>query len=160
MPAPSPRRVASKRRIKLKADSLAERIGCTMAVRTLLGLTTIGACDLTRAERNEATRSVRTDAERERERRKGVHPREQYRAKAEALRVEAAALGIAYETLRKRKRRALSQVAVTRKRVSAARQALATPASPPRLGLDDAEESGCGVLLLKAHMPRKEKGAG
>ena len=123
-------RVASKRPIKLKADSIAERIGCTMAVRTLLGLTTIGACDMTRAERDKATRKRRTAAERERQHGKGVIPREQYRAKAEALRAEAAALGITYETLRKRKLRAakaaLSQVPVTRKRVLTARQALGT----------------------------------
>jgi hypothetical protein len=68
-------RIAASRPTKLKADTIAERIGCTYVERTMLGLTTIGACDLTRAERNKATRKRRTDAERERCRKAGVKPR-------------------------------------------------------------------------------------
>jgi hypothetical protein len=98
--------IAARKPVKLKADAIAERIGCTYAERTLLGFTSIGACDLTRAERNKATRQRRTAAERERRRQNGAVTREQYRANAEALRAEAAALGISYEALRKRRQRA------------------------------------------------------
>ena len=98
--------LAIKYPIKLKADTIAERLGVTNELRVALRFTTIGACDLTRAERNKATRRRRTEADRERQRRNGVLPREQYRAKAEALQAEAAVLGISYEALRKRKRRA------------------------------------------------------
>ena len=64
--------IASRPPIKFKADTLAERIGCTYAERILLGIRTIGACDLTRAQRNKATRKRRTEAERERRHRAGV----------------------------------------------------------------------------------------
>jgi hypothetical protein len=65
---------------KLKADAIAERLGVTNELRTRLGLTTIGCCDLTRAERNRLTRRRKTDAERERRHRRDVKPRPDYLA--------------------------------------------------------------------------------
>jgi hypothetical protein len=65
---------------KLKADTIAEKLDVTYAERTLLGLTTIGCYDLTRAERNKLTRCRKTDNERERRRRSGVKSRGEYLA--------------------------------------------------------------------------------
>jgi hypothetical protein len=70
-----------------------------------LNLRSIGCCDLSRAQRDEAVRQRRTDAERDRRRKKGVRPRHEYESKARALRAEADALGVSYEALRKRMQR-------------------------------------------------------
>jgi hypothetical protein len=96
---------ALRRPIKFKADTLATRLGVTHELRTLLGFKTIGACDLTRSQRDQAARQRRTDAERDRRRKKGVKPRDEYESKARALRAEAATLGVSYEALRKRMQR-------------------------------------------------------
>jgi hypothetical protein len=50
-------KIAAKRPLKLKADTIAQRLGCTYAERTLLGFSTIGACDLSRADRDKASNS-------------------------------------------------------------------------------------------------------
>jgi hypothetical protein len=99
-------RIAARRPIKLKADTIAQRLGCTYAERTLLKLTTIGCCDLTRRQRDEAVRKARNTSEGQRRRRKGVMPRDEYEAKARALRAEARASGISYDAMRKRLQRA------------------------------------------------------
>ena len=107
-----------------------------MAVRILLRFTTIGACDLTRAERNKATRKHRTDAERERQRRKGVIPREQYESRSLSRTRPWEAEGISRSTWERRRAKALTEVPVTRKKVITARQALASPTSVGRSILD------------------------
>ena len=99
-------RIAARRPVKLKADTIAQRLGCTYAEPTLLKLTTIGCCDLSRRERDEAARKGRNASERRRRREKGVMPRHEYEARARALRAEADALGISYEAMRKRLHRA------------------------------------------------------
>ena len=73
-------RVASTKPLKLKADALAKKLAVTYVERTLLGLTTIGCCDLTRAERNKLTRRRKTGSERERRRQAGVKSRSEYLA--------------------------------------------------------------------------------
>jgi hypothetical protein len=106
-------RIAGRRPVKLRADIIAARIGCTYTERTLLNLKSIGCCDLTRAERDKAARQRRTEAQCERRREKGIRSRDEYESPARALRAEAEVLGISYETLRKRRQRAeqaLSQV--------------------------------------------------
>ena len=99
------KRIAGRRPIKLKADTIARRIGCTYVERSALNLRSIGSCDLTRTQRDRAARKRRTDAESKRRREKGVRPRDEYESKARAMRAEAAALGISYEALRKRRQR-------------------------------------------------------
>jgi hypothetical protein len=68
--------------IKFKADTIAEKLGATDAIRTAFRFTTIGACDLTHAERNKATRKRRTDTKREKRRAEGVMTRGQYEAQS------------------------------------------------------------------------------
>jgi hypothetical protein len=100
------KRIAGGRPIKLKADTIARRIGCTYAERTALNLGSIGCCDLPRAQRDKPARQRRTDAERRRRREKGVRPRDEYESKARAMRAEAEGRGISYEAWRKRLQRA------------------------------------------------------
>ena len=106
MPASLPSASPRGGLVKLKVDTIARRIGCTYAERTLLNLKTIGCCDLTRAERDRATRQRRSEAERERRCQRGIMPRDRYEANGRAMRAEAEALGISYEALRKRFQRA------------------------------------------------------
>jgi hypothetical protein len=117
-------RIAAERPIKLKADSIAAWLGCTYAERTMLGFTTIGACDLTRVERKKATRKRRTETERERCRKVGVRPRAEYLANSLSRTRPWEAEGISRSTWERRRRNAVTQVPVTRKNLSA-RQALA-----------------------------------
>ena len=65
------RRVAADP-IKWTADNLAHRIGLTAAERTALGITTIGATDQNKAEREAARKARHRDAQRERRRRDAV----------------------------------------------------------------------------------------
>jgi hypothetical protein len=117
--------------VKLKADTIARRIGRTYADRTLLKSKTIGCCDLTRAERYRARRHRRSEAKRERRRQRGIMTRDRYEANGRAMRAEAEALGISYEALRKRFQRAgmtrVSQVRGNRIReIFSARRILGT----------------------------------
>lgn len=64
------------------ADELGARLGLTMEVRTMLGITTIGAVDQTKAERREARRQ-KDRLRKERIRRaKGARPRTEYLAES------------------------------------------------------------------------------
>ncbi|MEH2589872.1 hypothetical protein V1273_003711 [Bradyrhizobium sp. AZCC 1721] len=66
--------------IRWRADTLAKRLGLTAAVRSELGITTIGAIDLLKAEREEA-RNARSLQRRVKKRRKrGVQPRDEWLA--------------------------------------------------------------------------------
>jgi hypothetical protein len=57
-----------------RPDSLAERQNITMAMRTALGLTTIGAVDCTAAERKELRRKRHAEAAETRRRERGAKP--------------------------------------------------------------------------------------
>jgi hypothetical protein len=134
--------VAATKPTKLTADAIADRLGVTNAERNKLGLTTVGACDLTRAERNKATRKRRTDAERDRRRRGGAVSREQYEARSLSQTRPWEAEGVCRRTWERRRAKAVTSPAC-RKSVATesfyARQALATPhpASPPSLSDGD-----------------------
>jgi hypothetical protein len=88
---------------KYMADTLAEKLGVTEALRAHLGFTTIGASDLTRAERNKARRKRKTDAERDRRRRNGAVPRAQYRANSLSRSKPWEAEGISRRTWERRR---------------------------------------------------------
>jgi hypothetical protein len=141
---------AIRQPIKLKADTLAAKLGVTDALRVALGFTTIGACDLTRAERDKAKKQRHAAAQRDRRRRNGAVPRAQYLDQAKVLRAEAAALGVTYDALRKRKRRALSQVRADRKCFTAV-HALGTPRSASRPHI--APQDGFAASFLRALSP-------
>jgi hypothetical protein len=101
--------------IKLKADTLAKRLGVTNAERTALRFSTIGAADLTRADRAKAKRKRKTDAERDRRRRKGAVPRAQYLANALSRTRPWETEGISRSTWERRRRGAVTQVRGDRK---------------------------------------------
>ena len=123
------------------ADKLAQRIGLTYADRQRLRITMIGAIDVPKAERDRLRKARKVEARREKRRQTGVIPRDQYRAHARVLKAEAAALGLTYDTLRKRKQRAtaaLSQVRPHHKETrSIAGVTLGTPHPAPLQSCDE-----------------------
>lgn len=62
------------------ADELAAALGLTYAIRTGLGITTIGAIDCDKAEREAIQNRVDVDRKRAKRRARGAVPREQYEA--------------------------------------------------------------------------------
>src|SRR5262249_13232521 len=61
-----------------KADTLAKRLGLTDAMRRALNIRTIGASDMTKAERQAARRERKREAQRRRRRLRGQQPRTEY----------------------------------------------------------------------------------
>jgi hypothetical protein len=68
--------------IRLNADDLAQRLGVTDAMRTELRLTTIGATDVSKAERAERRRQLNKERLKANRREAGVKPRAEYLANA------------------------------------------------------------------------------
>lgn len=66
--------------IRLSADDLAQRLGVTDAMRTELRLTTIGATDVSKAERAERRRQRNKERTQASRRKKGVKPRAEHLA--------------------------------------------------------------------------------
>ncbi len=64
--------------LRYRADTLGKKIGLTAEVRTRLGIKTIGACDMTKAEREAARQARKVQAKRKRRRKQGVKPRAEY----------------------------------------------------------------------------------
>jgi hypothetical protein len=64
--------------LRWRADKLAVRLNLTAADRARLGIKTIGACDMTKAEREAARKARKRQAKREGRRAKGVKPRAEY----------------------------------------------------------------------------------
>jgi hypothetical protein len=62
------------------ADTLGKRLGLREADRARLGITTIGAVDMTKAERETARKARMRQAKREQRRKQGVKPRAEYLA--------------------------------------------------------------------------------
>jgi hypothetical protein len=63
---------------KWKADTLAWELGLRMETRTRLGITTIGAIDCNKEQREEVQRQAGKERERARRRKAGAIPRQQY----------------------------------------------------------------------------------
>jgi hypothetical protein len=64
---------------RFQADELADQLGVTLAQRIEYGFKTIGACDVSRAQRDEAMKQRKLDLQRERRQRKpGWKPRPEY----------------------------------------------------------------------------------
>ena len=64
------------------ADELAQLLGLTMAERTSLGITTIGAIDMSKRERTEARKERKRLATSAKRRAHGIRPRQEYLATA------------------------------------------------------------------------------
>lgn len=86
-------RLASEAPRRWRADDLATALGVKFAERQRLGLTTIGCCDLSRAERQtavKAERATRAAQAKARQRRaKGVQPRAEYLENSVAAQIRA-----------------------------------------------------------------------
>jgi len=83
MPPDNRRRLSEQvlsRPMKFRADPLAWRLALTYAERQRLNITTIGAADVSKAERVRLRESRKVDAKRERRRLAGVEPRAEYQA--------------------------------------------------------------------------------
>jgi len=120
-------------------DKLAFLVGLNYADRQRLGIRTIGAVDVPKAERDRLREQRKVEAKRAKARAAGVTPREEYEAPAKARRAKAEALGISYEALRKRELRAAAKAACpksdpNRKREPFIGATLGTPApaAPPQ----------------------------
>ncbi len=79
--------------------------------REKVSIRQIAPCDITKEQVMEQRKARHRAQERERRQRQGAVLCDQFRQNAEALRAEADALGITYETLRQRKRRQAKRVA-------------------------------------------------
>jgi hypothetical protein len=73
---------AMRLRLKWTADKLAHCIGLTFEVRDRLGITTIGACDMTKAEREAVRKARMRKAKADKRRADGLKPRAEYEASA------------------------------------------------------------------------------
>lgn len=69
------KRVTSRRRYIMGADDLGKRLGLAMAKRTALKITTIGACDVTKAQRAKLRKHKAMMRERQRRATAGATPR-------------------------------------------------------------------------------------
>jgi hypothetical protein len=105
---------------KLSADRLAKKLKVTDAERTALKLTTIGACDVTKAERLRRRKDRHRQAQQARRRARGVIPRDQYLAHSASRTKPWEALGISRRTWERRGKPALSQVRVQHSSLNAA----------------------------------------
>jgi hypothetical protein len=99
--------IAAVRRPRLEsADTLGRRLCLTDEERTLLGITTIGACDVTRAQRARRRRERKRQRDRQRAARKraerGAIPRSQYLAESKARMRPWEAMGISQRTYYRR----------------------------------------------------------
>ena len=92
-------------------EALGQRFRLTNKERERLGIRQIAPCDITKEQVMEQRKARHRAQERERRQRQGAVLCDQFRQNAEALRAEADALGITYETLRQRKRRQAKRVA-------------------------------------------------
>jgi hypothetical protein len=95
---------------KVRADRIAKVLKVTDAERTALRLTTIGACDVSKAERLRRRKERHRAIQQARRRARGVIPREQYLAQSLSRMKPWEALGISRRTWERRGRPTLTQV--------------------------------------------------
>jgi hypothetical protein len=111
---------------KLRADRLAKILKVTDAERTALKLTTIGACDVSKAERLRRRKERHRAAQQARRRARGDIPREQYLAQSASRTKPWEALGISRRTWERRGRPTLTQVRAQHSYHSCARTCVTT----------------------------------
>jgi hypothetical protein len=87
---------------KLRADRIAKILKVTDAERTALRLTTIGACDVSKAERLRRRKERHRVAQKARRRARGIIPRDQYLAWSASRTKPWEALGISRRTWERR----------------------------------------------------------
>jgi hypothetical protein len=92
--------------LRWRADKLAARLNLREADRARLGITTIGAVDMTKAEREAARKARKGQAKRERRRKQGAKPRAEYLAAAAERTKPWAAEGVSRRTWYRRNRQA------------------------------------------------------
>jgi hypothetical protein len=95
---------------KLSATRIAKMLKVFDAERTALGLTSIGACDVSKAERLRRRKKRHRAAQQARRRARGVMPRDQYLAQSLSRTRPWEALGISRRTWERRGRPTLTQV--------------------------------------------------
>lgn len=91
--------------IRLIADDLAERLGVTYAMRTDLGLTTIGAIDVNKADRAQRRHERKREGMQATRRKAGVKPRDEYLANALSTTKPWEAEGVCRKTWERRRAR-------------------------------------------------------
>jgi hypothetical protein len=92
--------------IRWRADPMAARLGLKEADRARLGITTIGAVDMTKAEREAARKAQKREAKREQRRKHGTKPRAEYLATSAERTKPWIAEGISRRTWYRRNRQA------------------------------------------------------
>jgi hypothetical protein len=97
---------------RIKADACARMLMVTDAERTLLKLTTIGACDLSRAERIRRRKARNRKAMQARRRARGALARAEYLANSLSRAKPWEALGISRRTWERRGKPAVTQIRV------------------------------------------------
>ena len=111
---------------RLHADRIAKMLRVTDAERTALKLTTIGACDVSKAERLRRRRERHRAAQQATRRARGVVPRDQYLADSFSRTKPWEALGISRRTWERRGRPAVTQVRVQQSSYSCAQTCVTT----------------------------------
>jgi len=111
---------------RVRADRLAKLLRVTEAERTALKLTTIGACDVSKAERLRLRRQRHRVAQQARRRKRGVIPRDQYLAESFSRTKPWEALGISRRTWERHGKPAVTQVRVQPSSYSCAQTCVTT----------------------------------
>jgi hypothetical protein len=92
--------------LRWRADKLASRLNLREADRARLGITTIGAVDMTKAEREAARKARMRQAKREQRRKQGFKPRAEYLATSAERTKPWVAEGVSRRTWYRRNRQA------------------------------------------------------
>ena len=96
--------------LRWRADKLGARLNLTAADRARLGIKTIGACDMTKTEREAARKARKRQAKREQRRKQGSKPRAQYLAESAEHTKPWEAEGCSRRTWYRRQRQPVAQV--------------------------------------------------
>jgi hypothetical protein len=88
--------------IRYEADTLAEKLGLTFARRQRLGITTIGAIDMSKEQREERRKAEKRQRKRNARRKSGCMPRTEY--EANSVKKQAQAEGISPRTWYRRQK--------------------------------------------------------
>ena len=160
-------KLGNGRKWMLKADAVAKLLDVTMSLRTVLGLHTIGACDMATAERKDlakANKRERDKARQERKRRElGMVDRKSQQAQTLASTKPWEAEGISRRTWFYRQKRdctAMSPVGIKRKGDTPVQPASQPdlPPTPPQILIGQSRAAGL-IAGLGDHSPAGLQGA-
>jgi hypothetical protein len=94
--------------LRWRADKLAARLNLTEAERTQLSIRTIGAIDMTKAERDAARKARKRQAKREKRHKQGIKPRDEYIAESKQRTKPWEAVGISRRTWYRHRRASIA----------------------------------------------------